>query len=97
MNKSAVAVIRINSYREAVVVGHVTNSMSKIVITFRSLLHCALDIFLNGKWINHGEGYRLEIPANFYFYNPEEAINWFKNELNKTEKKFKENMKHCLK
>ena len=79
------------------VVGHVTKSMSKIVSTFQSLPDCALDIFLNGKWINYGEGYRLEIPANFYFYNPEEAINWFKNEVNKTEKKFKENMKHCLK
>ena len=79
------------------VVGHVTKSMSKIVSTFQSLPDCALDIFLNGKWINYGEGYRLEIPANFYFYNPEKAINWFKNEVNKTEKKFKENMKHCLK
>ena len=79
------------------VVGHVSKNLSKIVLTFLSLQHSALDIFLFAKRINHGEGYRLQCPANFYFYDPEKAINWIKNEINKTEEKFKQNMKHCLK
>ena len=75
MDKTAVAVIRINSYSEEVVVGHVAKNMSKIVFMFLSLPHCALDIFVTGKRINRGGGYGLEIPANFYFHDPEKAIN----------------------
>ena len=49
MDKTVVAVIRINSYSEEVVVGHVPKNMSKIVFMFISLPHCALDIFVTGK------------------------------------------------
>ena len=83
MEKTAVAVIRINSYIEEVVVGHVPKNMSKIVFMFPFLPHCALDIFVTGKRISRGGGYGLEIPANFYFFGPEKAINWFKNKINK--------------
>ena len=65
------------------VLGHVPKNLSKIELTLLSLLHSALDIFLIGKGINRGKGYRLQIPANFYFYNPEKAINWLKNEIKK--------------
>ena len=97
MDKNAVAVIHINSYSEDVVVWHVPKNISKIVFMFLSLPHCALDIFVTGKRINRGGGYGLEIPANFYFYDPEKAINWLKNKINKIEEKLKENVKHCLK
>ena len=56
MDKNTVAVIRINSYSEEVVVGHVPKNMSKIVFMFLSLPHCALDIFVIGKRINRGSG-----------------------------------------
>ena len=68
MDKTAVAVIHINCYSEEVVVALL------VVI----LSHYALDICVTGKRINRGGGYRLEIPANFYFYGPEKAINWLK-------------------
>ena len=79
MDKTAVAVIRINSYSEEVVVGHAPKNLSKIVFMFLSLPHCALDIFVTGKRINRGGGYGLEIPANFYLYDPAKTINWLKN------------------
>ena len=66
MDKTAVAVIRINSYSEEVVVGPVPKNLSKILFMFLSLSHCALDIFVTGKRINHGCGYGLEIPATFF-------------------------------
>ena len=97
MDKTAVPVIRINSYSEEGVVGHMPKNMSKVALMFLSLPHCALDIFVTGKRINRGGGYGLEIPANFYCYGPEKAINWFKNKINKIEKKLKENVKHSLK
>ena len=97
MDKTAVAVIRINSYSKELLVGHVLKNVSKIVFMFLSLPHCALGIFVTGKRINHGSGYVLEIPANFYFYGPEKAINWLENKINKIEEKLKENIKHCLK
>ena len=56
MDKNTVAVIRINSYSEEVVLGHVPKNMSKIVFMFLSLPHCALDIFVIGKRINRGSG-----------------------------------------
>ena len=97
MDKTAVAMICINSYSEEVVVGHVPKNMSKIVFVFLSLPQCALDIFVTGKRINRGGGCGLEIPADFYFYGPQKAINWLKNKINKIEEKLKENVKHCLK
>ena len=98
MDKTVDAVTRINSYSEEVVVGHVPKNMSKIVIMFLSLPQYALDIFVTRKRISGGGGgYGLEIPANFYFCDPEKAITWLKNKINKTEEKHKENVKHCLK
>ena len=97
MNKTPVAVIRINSYGEEVVVGHVPKNMSKIVINFLYLPHFTLEFFIIGKRINRGVGYGLEIAANFYFYELEKAINWLKNKINKMEEKLKENLKHSLK
>ena len=97
MGKNAVPVIRINSYSKELLVGHVLKNMSKIVFMLLSLPHCALGIFVTGKRINRGGGYGLEIPANFYFYGPEKAINWLGNKINKIEEKLKENIKHCLK
>ena len=49
---------------------------------FLFLPHCTLNVF---------------VPANFYFYGPEKAINWLKNKVNKIEETLKENVKHCLK
>ena len=54
MDKAAVAVIRINSYNDEVVVGHMPKNMSKIVYMFLSLPHCASDIFVTGKRTNRG-------------------------------------------
>ena len=85
MDKTAVAVIRINSYSEDVVVGHVPKNMSMIVFMFLSLPHCALDIFVTGKRISRGGGYGLEIPAHFYIYGTENAINWLKYKHNRRE------------
>ena len=59
MDKTAVAVIPINSFSEEVVVGHVPKNISKIVFMFLSLPHCALDIFVTAKRINRGGGYGL--------------------------------------
>ena len=70
IDKTAVTVIRINSYCEKVVVGHVPKNMSKIVFMFLSLPHYALEIFVTGKRINRGGGCRLEIPAKFLFLWP---------------------------
>ena len=56
MDKTVVAVIRINYYSEEVVAGHVPKNISKIVFMFLSLLHCALEIFVTEKRINSGGG-----------------------------------------
>ena len=45
-----------------------------IVCMFLSLPHYTLGIFANGKRVNHGGEYRLEISANFNFYVHKKAI-----------------------
>ena len=100
MDKTAVAVIRINFYSEKVVVGHVPKNMSKIYVPIPAQLclgHLCNQLQINHQPINRGGGYGLEIPANLYFHGPEKLINWLKNKINKTEEKLKENVKHCLK
>ena len=52
MDKTAVALIRISSYSEEMVVGHVPLNISKIVFMFLSLSHCVVDIFATRKRIN---------------------------------------------
>ena len=56
MGKTAVDVIRVNSYSQEVVVEHVPKNMWKTVFMLLSLTHCALDIFVTGKRINGGGG-----------------------------------------
>ena len=34
---------------------------------------------MTGKRVNRGAGYGLEIPANFHFYGPENAIVWIRS------------------
>ena len=89
MEKTAVAVICINSYSEEVVVGHVPKNMSKIVFMFLFLPHCPLNILVTGKRINRRGGYGLEIPANFYFYGPENKINKIEEKLKLSEIKYR--------
>ena len=74
MDKTAVAMIRISSFSEERVVGHVLKNMSKIVFMFLSLSHCDLDIFVTGKNIDRRCECRLEIPAIFCFYGSESSI-----------------------
>ena len=57
MEKTAVAVIPINSYSEEVVVEHVPKNMSEIVFMFLPLPDCALDIFVTGKRVNCRGGF----------------------------------------
>ena len=53
-----------------------------IACMFLFLPHCALDIFANGKRVNNGGEFGLEILAIFHFYGPKKAIKmeWLANE-----------------
>ena len=95
VNNHAVAVVRINSRNEEVVVGHVPKLM--VVSMYLSLPRCTLSVEVTGKRINRGAGYGLEIPAKFHFHGPENAIRWIKTKIDKIEKKFYNNINHCLK
>ena len=97
VDKHAVAVVRINSLSKEVVVGHVPKFISMIVSMFLSLPGCTLSIEVTGKRVNHGAGYRLEIPANFHFYGPENPIVWIRSKITNIEKKLSQNVNRCLK
>ena len=97
VDKHAVAVVRINSLSKEVVVGHVPKFISMIVSMFLSLPGCTLSIEVTGKRVNRGAGYGLEIPANFHFYGPENAIVWIRSKITNIEKKLSQNVNRCLK
>ena len=92
VDKHAVAVVRINSRNEEVVVGHVPKLISIVVSMYLSLPCCTLSIEVAGKRINRGAGYGLEIPAKFHFHGLENAIRWIKTKIDKIEN----NINHCL-
>ena len=73
VDKNAVAVVHTNFHCKEVV-GHVQQNIFMIASLFLSLSHCALYIFANGKSINHGGEYGLEIPEKFNFSGPEKTI-----------------------
>ena len=97
VDKHAVGVVRINSLSKEVVVGHVLKFISMIVSTLLSLPGSTLNIEMTGKRVNCGAGYGLEIPANFYFYGPENAIVWIRSKITNIEKKLSQNVNRCLK
>ena len=97
VDKHAVGVVRINSLSKEVVVGHVLKFISMIVPMLLSLPGSTLNIEMTGKRVNCGVGYRLEIPANFYFYGPENAIVWIRSKITNIEKKLSQNVNRCLK
>ena len=49
VDKNAVAVVRINSIRKEVIVGHVQKNISMVVSMFLSLPHCTLNILVTGE------------------------------------------------
>ena len=97
VDKDAVAVVRRNSLIKEVVVGHVPKFISMIVSMFLSLPGCTLSTEVTGKRVNRGAGYGLEIPANFHFYGPENAIVWIRSKITNIEKKLSQNVNRCLK
>ena len=97
VQKHAVAVVRINSRNEEVVVGHVPKLISMVVSMYLSLPRCTFSVEVTGKRINRGAGYGLETPAKFHFHGPENAIRWRKTKIDKIEKKLYNNINHCLK
>ena len=54
-------------------------------------------IEVTGKSVNRGAGYGQEIPANFHFYGPENAIVWKRSKIANIEKKLSRNVNRCLK
>ena len=74
VDKHAVAVVRINYLSEEIVVGHVPMFISMIASMFLTLPGCTLSIEVTGKRVSCEVGYGLEVPANFHFYGPENAI-----------------------
>ena len=65
LDKHAVAVICLNSRGREEVVGHMPQSISKVVPLYLSLPHCYLEFDVTGKLVNCDYG--LEIPSRFCF------------------------------
>ena len=60
---------------------------------FLSLPNHSIRVCVNGKRINHGVAYGIEIPAEYIFYGNEKAFQWAKRTLEcvdgNVKKKFK--------
>ena len=82
VEKNTVAVACINSYCKEEPICNINLHDSIYVL---SLPHCALDIFVTGKRVNHGAEDRLEILANVISMDLKMPLNWIKHEIAKIE------------
>ena len=64
---------------------------------FLTLLNSTIKCIVIGKRVNHGAGYRLEIPVNFKFLGPAKAIQWAENAVKKVIQNIDQLVKHCKK
>ena len=86
-----------NSHCKKEMAAHLQQEIYLVVSMFLSLPHSTLYIFATGKQVNHGGKQGLEIPANFYFYGYQKAIELAKNEIAKIEENLNKTVKYCLK
>ena len=77
--------------------GDVPKNLSKTFKRFLTLLNCTIKCTVIGKCVNHGTGYRLEIPVNFKFHGPAKAIHWAENAVKKVIQNVDQRVKHCKK
>lgn len=66
----------ITIFRSKRIAGHVPKNLSKLFYQFLSLPNCTIRCEVTGKTGNRGGGYGLEIPANYKFLVPDNAISW---------------------
>ena len=76
VDENAIAIIRTDSLRKKIIVGHMPQNISKICMLFLKVPNTSITAEVVGKRLNRGGGYGLEIPVMYRFHGPEKLINW---------------------
>ena len=76
---------------------HIPKNLSKTFKRFLTLPNCTIKCIVIGKGVNHGAGYRLEIPVKFKFRGPAKAIQWAENAVKTVIQNIEQRVKHCKK
>ena len=64
---------------------------------FLSLPYHCIKVCVEGKTVNLGAGYGLEIPAEYTFVGNEKVIEWLKKAIAKVDRNMEEKVSKCLK
>ena len=72
MDKHAIEIMRSNSLGKESVAGHIPQNISKFSSMFLSIPFTSIEVV--DKRLNHGGGYRVEIPVKYCFYHQENIV-----------------------
>ena len=64
---------------------------------FLSLPYHCIKVCVEGKSVNRGAGYGLEIPVEYTFVGNEKVIEWLKKAIAKVDRNMEEKVSKCLK
>ena len=95
-DENAIAVLQCDGSGSRVV-GHVPFCYSSLFARFLSLPYDCIKVCVEGKRVNCGSGYGLEIPAEYMFFGNEKVIQRLKKALVKVDRSVEEKVSRCLK
>ena len=95
-DENAIAVFKCNGSGPRIV-EHVPFCYSSLFMKFLSLPYHCIKVCVEGKRVNRGAGYGLEIPAEYTFVGNEKVIEWLKKGIAKVDRNMEEKVSKCLK
>ena len=95
-DENAIPVLKCNGSGPRIV-GHVPFCYSSLFMKFLSLPYHCIKVCVEGKRVNRGVGYGLEIPAEYTFVGNEKVIEWLKKAIAKVDRNMEEKVSKCLK
>ena len=97
VDKTAIAIIRSDSWEKETIVGHVPQNISKTCSMFLKVPSTSIEVQVVGKKLNRGGGYGLEIPVIYRFYDQEKLVNWLIKKIETVKKELECKVSKCLK
>ena len=95
-DENAIAVLKGNGSGPRIG-GHVPFCYSSLFMKFFSLPYHCIKVCVEGKRVNRGVGYGLEIPAEYTFVGNEKVVEWLKKAIAKVDRNMEEKVSKCLK
>ena len=95
--KHAVPTMRSNSLGKELVVGYIPQNILKISSMLLMIPSPSIEVEVVSKRLNPGDGYGMEIPVEYRFYDQENIVQWLTKKLKTVKKELECKISKCLK